>query len=324
MSESIYSPQPRFAAQPQERSTEKPLAGPSESDANEAWRNISRAAWTRNEMTAASMPDISQQSLNEMLGLSARPGERPPGARYAALSDTTGSRSMIDWNALAAGKTITINPLPERQMTGMQPGRRIAALPPSGMMDAQFARDRAPSNGALDLNAGGGRKLLEPVQDQAVLSRVPDALYIGQRGTVTSMRNRGGESQEYWLSGNAAKAFARAQEMLAEKGKQIIVSDKNGAGRTVDTQTEIYTRSRNGRGFAAGRPTESNHTRGNAMDVSNWQDPDVKRALLANGWRQGDSRGPIKGDLHHFSFAGTRSQDAPEPTRPTRRHHHRH
>jgi D-alanyl-D-alanine dipeptidase len=154
------------------------------------------------------------------------------------------------------------------------------------------------------------------VQDSNILSRVPDALYIGQKGTITSTRNRGGETQEYWLAGDAARAFAKAQEILAAKGKQIIVEGKNGAGRTVDTQTEIYNRSRGGRGFAAGKPTSSNHTRGNAMDVANYTDPDVKRALLAVGWRQGDSRGPIANDLHHFSFAGTsQSQDQRRPNR---------
>lgn len=159
--------------------------------------------------------------------------------------------------------------------------------------------------------------MLEPVQDRNVLARVPDALYIGQKGTVTSTRNRAGETQDYWLAGDAARAFAKAQEMLAEKGKHIIVSNKNGAGRTVDTQTEIYSRSRGGKNFVAGKPTASNHTRGVAMDVSNWQDPDVKRALIAVGWRQGDSRGPIANDLHHFSFAGT-PQNVPH-RRPNRR-----
>jgi len=319
MTESI-TPQPRFSALPEERSADKQFTAAADTDANEAWRSISRAVWTKNEMTASPMPDISNQSLNEMLGLNTRPGER---ASYPNLArvEPAGNRALIDWNALAAGKTITINPLPERLVTG--PGARQSRieLPAARRPDIRNSNDRVPLGPPLDFNAGGGKRLLEPVRDPSILARVPDAMYIGQRGTVTSTRNRGGESQEYWLSGSAAQAFARAQEMLAAKGKQIIVSDKNGAGRTVDTQTEIYTRSRNGRGFAAGRPTESNHTRGNAMDVSNWQDPDVKKALLANGWRQGDSRGPIKNDLHHFSYAGPQAQDAPGPPRRNRHRH---
>lgn len=319
MTESATPPQ-RFAAQSQEQSTERNFAAASADDASEAWRSIARAAWTKNEITAASMPDISRQNLNEMLGLTARPAERP-GMQYPALQDQASGRSLIDWNALAAGKTITINPLPERQTTGLGLRQLRASLPPTAFPDINQGRDRLSPSGNLDFNRLDAKRLLEPVRDQNILARVPDALYIGQKGLVTSTRNRSGETQDYWLSGSAAQAFARAQEQLAAKGKSIIVSDKNGAGRTVDTQTEIRSRSRNGRDFAAGKPTLSNHTRGNAMDVSNWQDPDVKRALLANGWRQGDSKGPIKGDLHHFSFAGVRQQDAPDPPQ---RHHRRH
>lgn len=319
MTESI-TPQPRFRAQHQEQTTDR-VNAESTPDTDEAWRSISRAVWSKHEMTASAMPDLSRQSLNEMLGLNARPGERTPYAHLGNVSQP-GGNSLIDWNALAAGKTVTINPLPERQFTGLGPRQQRVDLPSTQRQDIRNPGDRSQLATPLDFGTGTSKRLLEPVTDRAVLARVPDALYIGQKGTVTSTRNRAGETQEYWLSGDAAKAFARAQEMLAAKGKQIIVSDKNGAGRTVDTQTEIYTRSRNGRGFAAGRPTESNHTRGNAMDVSNWQDPDVKRALLNNGWRQGDSKGPIKGDLHHFSFTGVRQQDAPGNSR--RQHRHRH
>lgn len=147
-------------------------------------------------------------------------------------------------------------------------------------------------------------RLLQPVTDRRILAQVPDAMYIGQGGKVTSTGNRAGERQEYWLAGDPARAFARAQEMLAAKGKSIIVSDKNGAGRTVDTQTEIYTRSKGGSSFAAGKPLASNHVRGNAMDVQNYRDPDVFAALKAVGFRQGDSRGPIKNDEWHFSWGG--------------------
>lgn len=163
-------------------------------------------------------------------------------------------------------------------------------------------RERAEQPDGLGSKAA---RMLQPVTDRRILAHVPDAMYIGQSGKVTSTGNRGGETQQYWLAGDPARAFARAQEMLAAKGKSIIVSDKNGAGRTVDTQTEIYTRSNGGKSFAAGRPLASNHVRGNAMDISNYRDPDVFAALKAVGFRQGDSRGPIKNDEHHFSWGGT-------------------
>ncbi|MGH9550649.1 MAG: hypothetical protein ACRD3W_14815, partial [Terriglobales bacterium] len=140
--------------------------------------------------------------------------------------------------------------------------------------------------------------------DKRVLAQVPDALYIGQQGTVTSTANPGGERQDYWLSGRAARALAKAQELVDPYGIKIRISDKNGAGRLIDTQREIYNRSHGGRTFAAGAPTASNHTRGNALDIENWNEPHVLRALRAAGFRQGDSRGPIANDLHHFSYPG--------------------
>jgi len=149
---------------------------------------------------------------------------------------------------------------------------------------------------------------LQKVHDPEVLARVADAKYIGPSGRITSMDNRAGEIKPYWLAADAANAFAEANEMLAAKGKRIILQGKNAAGRTVDTQTEIYTRSNGGKSFAAGAPTLSNHTRGRALDIANYQDPDVARALKAVGFRQGDSRGPIKGDEHHFSFPGHRKR----------------
>ncbi len=302
------APQPRFAAQEHDHSheTEHFAASPTETD--DAWQNIARAAWAQGAMSGNNMPDISKQSLNEMLGLNFNPNTTG-GFTDRPMTQTSlpGGKSLIDWEALSRGETVTITPIspaPNRPAAGLDP--RWPGIP----VRPEVREGR--ENGKFGPNVfGGSARLLEPVRDQAVLARVPDALYIGQKGTVTSTRNRGGETQEYWLAGDAARAFAKAQEILAAKGKQIIVSDKNGAGRTVDTQTEIYHRSQGGRGFAAGKPTSSNHTIGRAMDVSNWKDPDVKRALLAVGWRQGDSRGPIANDLHHFSFAGSPQQDGP-------------
>ncbi len=311
------APSHNFSPQDRQRSPEREVLSAPHADADETWQNIARAAWTQTEMLAATMPEISKQNMNEMLGLNFNPGARAA-VPYTGLTnfESPGSRKgLIDWEALSRGESVVINPLPTRQTTGLDPRNQgLLNIPRIG--GPEIGR---PGDQALGPQFGSpGGKLLEPVRDPSVLSRVPDALYIGQKGTVTSMRNRGGEQQEYWLAGDAARAFAKAQEILATKGKQIVVSDKNGAGRTVDTQTEIYNRSNGGRGFAAGKPTSSNHTVGRAMDVSNYTDPDVKRALLAVGWRQGDSRGPIANDLHHFSFAGSPQSEGPQ-RRPGRR-----
>lgn len=148
-------------------------------------------------------------------------------------------------------------------------------------------------------------KILDPVSDSAILKQVPDALYIGQEGTVTSTKNPKGETKPFWLSGDAARALADANKMLEPLGKKVQLESKNSAGRTIDTQTEIYNRSNHGSSFAAGAPTKSNHVRGRAMDIANHEDRDVRRALLAVGFKQGDSRGTIAGDEHHWSFPGS-------------------
>lgn len=283
----------------------------------EAWQNIARASWTPGTSIGESllknngtMPEISRQSLDQMLGLSFDPNIRPAAA-HRQIGLPQQQNSAIDWDKLARGEVVTIHPAVFRPapLPGMNQGR--SELP-------DLRRGRPEINRGNELFVpplDGTKRLLEPVRDQAVLSRVPDALYVGQKGLVTSMSNRRGEQQDYWLAGEAARAFARAQEMLAAKGKSIQISGKNGAGRTVDTQTEIYSRSRGGTTFVAGKPTSSNHTFGRALDISNWRDPDVQNALKAVGWRHGDSRGPIKNDLHHWSFPETQQR---RPTRQQR------
>ncbi len=162
--------------------------------------------------------------------------------------------------------------------------------------------DRLPE---VAKETGGPPKMLDRVTDPAILKQVPDALYIGQEGTVTSTSNRKGETKPYWLSGDAARALADANKILEPLGKKVVLESKNSAGRTIDTQTEIYQRSKGGTTFAAGAPTKSNHVRGRAMDIANHEDKDVRRALLAVGFKQGDSRGTIAGDEHHWSFPGS-------------------
>lgn len=286
----------------------------------EAWRDVARASWSPGTTLGESllrnnngmMPEISRQTLDQMMGLSGDSNFRSAlPQRQAGLQQQ--HRSMIDWDALSRGETVTIQPAVYRPqpMPGVNHGRPELPNLRRGMPEINRGRELVVP--PLD---GSAKRLLEPVRDQAVLSRVPDAVYVGQRGLVTSMNNRRGEQQDYWLGGDAGRAFARAQEMLAAKGKSIQISDKNGAGRTVDTQTEIYSRSKGGRTFVAGAPTSSNHTFGRALDISNWRDPDVQQALKATGWRHGDSKGPIKNDLHHWSFPET--QTARRPTRQQR------
>ncbi len=217
MSESSV-PQPRFAdrshshdhSHEHEGSPEKDPFAPAVSDTEAAWQNIARAAWTQGERPGATLPDISKQSLNEMLGLNFSPDSRTalPYTNLTNLGKPDASRSAIDWNALSRGETVIINP--------------IASLPTRPLTPADMRRpgnsDRyAPGNleiprlGGPDIRNNAGARLLDPVRDPAILSRVPDALYIGQQGKVTSTRNRAGEVQDYWLSGNAARGFCKSK-----------------------------------------------------------------------------------------------------------------
>lgn len=177
---------------------------------------------------------------------------------------------------------------------------------PPGQKDLfGFNGDKSKELPKNDGGSGDKPGMLDKVTDPKILKQVPDALYIGQEGLVTDTKNRNGKIEPYWLSGDAARSIDKINKELAPLGKSVVASDKNGAGRTIDTQTEIFQRSNGGSSFAAGAPTASNHTRGNAMDISNWKDKDVQKLLKENGWRQGDSKGPIGGDLHHWSFTGT-------------------
>jgi len=297
----------------QEQSQEgENLAVSNDATAN-AWQDIARASWAPGtsfgqELLRNTGDPLQNQTINQMLGLNFDPNLRDDG-RSRLTGAPVQQTSLINWDQLARDGKQIIQPAVYRPAPLVMPDMQRHERLPNRNFRPESLRDRAVSPGD-----GTGKRLLEPVRDQAVLARVPDALYVGQKGIVTSMNNRRGEQQDYWLSGDAARSLARAQEMLAEKGKSIQISGKNGAGRTVDTQTEIYTRSKGGTQFVAGKPTASNHTRGNALDISNWRDPDVQKALKAAGWRHGDSKGPIKNDLHHWSYPGT-----VEARRPTRR-----
>lgn len=95
-----------------------------QADTGETWQDISRAAWTRTDMHASAMPDITRQNLNEMQGLNFDPKRREavPLGGLANFEGSGSSKGLIDWNALSRGETVVINPLPARQMTGLNPG----------------------------------------------------------------------------------------------------------------------------------------------------------------------------------------------------------
>jgi hypothetical protein len=112
----------------------------------------------------------------------------------------------------------------------------------------------------------------------------------------------------YWLAGDAAKSYLDVNAALDPKHKKIEVDRLNGAGRTLGQEEGIAWRNT---GVHA-KPGKSNHGFGRAIDLQDdddakvqpSDDPDIRAALHANGYRQGDSHGPLKNDLHHWSYAG--------------------
>jgi hypothetical protein len=202
-------------------------------------------------------------------------------------------------------------PVPPRLAPGVAPTDQPAAPPvkghtiwdyrvPPAQQEARLSPETAPLGETGEVRAG------RRVQDTRVLAQVQDATYIGLRGDITVMDRQAKQGwvrqkdQPYWLAGNAAHAFLWAQDELAKVGKQLDVSGLNGAGRLHSQEDAI--RARGAFGAPSGRT--SNHEVGRALDIDNWNDPDVFRVLKKAGFRQGDRHGPIGGDLHHFSFPG--------------------
>jgi hypothetical protein len=158
---------------------------------------------------------------------------------------------------------------------------------------------------------------VDPVLYDRIKNKVKDPRYIGQTGDITeSTHDKKGhingctfiQNTPYWLDHDAAQSFIDLNKALASKHKQIEVDHLNGAGRTLGQEEGIAWRNT---GLHA-KPGKSNHGFGRAIDIQDHEgestqpsaDKDVREALHANGFRQGDSYGPLKNDLHHWSYTG--------------------
>ncbi|MBS1997563.1 MAG: hypothetical protein JSS86_14680 [Cyanobacteria bacterium SZAS LIN-2] len=178
----------------------------------------------------------------------------------------------------------------------------------------------------------------DPVLYAQIKGKVKDPTYIGQTGDVTvSTHDRRGrtngcvliQNEPYWLSGDAAKSYLDLNKSLAPLHKEISVDRLNGAGRTLGQEEAIAWRNS---GVHA-KPGKSNHGYGRAIDIAYgpdgqaqpYDDKDVREALHANGYRQGDSHGPLKNDLHHWSYTGPGRATEGHPSAHVgpHRHHHR-
>jgi hypothetical protein len=187
-------------------------------------------------------------------------------------------------------------------------------------------------------------KAMDRVQDKdpalyaRIKDKVKDPRYIGQVGDITeATHDKKGrvngcvfiQNTPYWESGPAAQSILDGNADLAPKGKAIEADTLNAAGRTLGQEEAIAWRNT---GVHA-KPGKSNHGFGRAIDLKTrpdgelqpWKDPEIREAMHAHGWRQGDSHGPIKNDLHHWSWAGPGRATEGHEDRPPKRHrrHHR-
>ncbi|MBI2810711.1 MAG: hypothetical protein HYX67_07790 [Candidatus Melainabacteria bacterium] len=130
------------------------------------------------------------------------------------------------------------------------------------------------------------------------------------------------------LCGNYAQSLVDVNNELAKRGQKLEADPLNGAGRTLAQEESIVWRNS---GLHA-KVGKSNHGFGNAEDFKEdqildakqqlWDDPFVNATLHAHGWRQGDTWGPLKNDLHHWSFVGPGpAVDGPPPSKHVNRHH---
>lgn len=183
------------------------------------------------------------------------------------------------------------------------------------------------TNKAVDIIPAppGMPKALDSVKDRDpalfkdIQSKVIDPRYTGELGNITvSTHDKKGrvngcvfeQNVPYWESGLAAKALVDVNKELAVRGKKLEADPLNGAGRTLAQEEAIAWRNT---GLHA-KVGKSNHGFGKAEDFKPdpdskatrqpWQDRYVNAILHANGWRQGDTWGPLRNDLHHWSFAG--------------------
>ena len=177
-------------------------------------------------------------------------------------------------------------------------------------------RYEAPDNpNAPPQQYTGTRMPMEPVTDASIVNDISkrrngervDPVYVGIDNRESYKAQDGTKkirNAPAWLDRPAAQAYLMINEELAPLGKKLMPASHcadcaniNSLGRT-NTQQAIAS------GLRAA-PGNSEHERGAALDVKNFNDPDVARLLRKYGFVQGNlSRPnvPIPNDAHHFSF----------------------
>lgn len=178
----------------------------------------------------------------------------------------------------------------------------------------RYERPDAPANNE-PYQSTSTRNPMEPVTDASIVNDISkrrngervDPVYVGIDNRESY---KGPDGKKHirnapaWLDRPAAQAYLMINEELAALGKKLLPASHcadcaniNSLGRT-NTQQAIAS------GLRAA-PGNSEHERGAALDVKNFEDPDVARLLRKYGFVQGNlSRPnvPIPNDAHHFSF----------------------
>ncbi len=167
----------------------------------------------------------------------------------------------------------------------------IAAAFASGKPASELTQEDISSPQGKQLTEAGQR-LYDIASTRQQSQDTNDVLQWDQNGKVSIGNGK-------WLDGAAGNAFKRAQDLARADGVDIVV---NSAGRTRGEQQDLYNRRGTpGVSRVVALPGTSKHEKGNALDIQNWQQ--AKKYLLAAGFQHGDGRGPISGDLVHFSYA---------------------
>lgn len=140
---------------------------------------------------------------------------------------------------------------------------------------------------------------LKPVKDQKIVTDVvPNAVYIdnshiqGGQG-YRRKENCESETQPYWLSKPTAEALMRAQKSLIDNGKEPLqLRNMNGAGRRA-LDRELISKCAPNQPHATRR---SQHEFGISIDVDNYDNPDVRKAIEKEGFVHN-----VPGDRPHWT-----------------------
>lgn len=141
---------------------------------------------------------------------------------------------------------------------------------------------------------------LKPVKDQKIVTDVvPNAVYIDNSHIEGGQGHRRNEqcqteTQQYWLSKNTAEALMRAQKALLDAGKDpLVLRNMNGAGRRA-LDRELIKKCAPNQPHAKRR---SQHEFGISIDVDNYDNPDVRKAIEKEGFVHN-----VPGDRPHFTY----------------------